>query len=201
MKHKAQLYSRFFTSKFHREQKESLTPHSLPFYLQPTSINLAFHTSPSHHTNTQILALNPHVIQTHIYEVMANQTSAALSGGIPWDQLIKFANEKKAEEEKSGRPAQLNQQQIIAISQLIDLVHDIEVEDKWVGELNSKLQYKREATRCAINSICLLPRILPAEQVTPSDIRSGDLHFASLRHKSTAISGHLHHHFRTRIVP
>lgn len=132
---------------------------------------------------------------------MANQTSAAMSGGIPWDQLIKFANEKKAEEEKSGRPAQLNQQQIIAISQLIDLVHEIEVEDKWVGELNSKLQSKREAIRRATNSMCLLPRILPAEQVTPSDIRSGDLHFASLRHKCTAISGHLHYHLKTTIVP
>ncbi|KAH6963866.1 hypothetical protein DER45DRAFT_610201 [Fusarium avenaceum] len=74
---------------------------------------------------------------------MVNQTSAALSGGIPWDQLIKFANEKKAEEENSGRPAQLNQQQIIAISQLIDLVHDIEVEDKWVGELNQYCQQSR----------------------------------------------------------
>ncbi|WZH44795.1 uncharacterized protein QYS62_005823 [Fusarium acuminatum] len=68
-----------------------------------------------------------------------------MSRGIPWDQLIKFANEKKAEEEKSGKPAQLNQQQIIAISQLIDLVHDIEVEDKWVGELNKYCQQNKLA--------------------------------------------------------
>jgi hypothetical protein len=132
---------------------------------------------------------------------MANHNTAALSGGIPWDQLIKFANEKKAEEEKSGKPAQLNQQQIIAISQLIELVHDIEVEDKWVGELNRKLQSRREAIRCATNSICLLPRILPAEQVTTSAIRSGDLQFASLRHKCTTISCHLHYRLKKPIVP
>ncbi|KAM0222617.1 hypothetical protein ACHAPA_001906 [Fusarium lateritium] len=74
---------------------------------------------------------------------MANHNPAALRGGIPWDQLIKFANEKKAEEEKSGMPAQLNQQQIIAISQLIELVQDIEIEDKWVGELNQYCQQNR----------------------------------------------------------
>jgi hypothetical protein len=70
-----------------------------------------------------------------------------------------------------------------------------------VGELNSKFQSKREAIRHVTHSMCLLPRILPAEQVSPSDIRSGDLHSASLRHKCTAISGHLHYHLKTTIVP
>ncbi|KAM0346883.1 hypothetical protein ACHAPU_005223 [Fusarium lateritium] len=72
-----------------------------------------------------------------------NHSAAALSGGIPWDQLIRFANEKKTEEEESGKPAQLNQQQIIAISQLIDLVQDIEVEDTWVAELNQYCQQSK----------------------------------------------------------
>jgi hypothetical protein len=132
---------------------------------------------------------------------MANHSPAVFSGGIPWDQLIRFANEKKAEEEKTGKPAQLNQQQITAISQLIELVHDIEVEDKWVGELNRKLQSKREAIRRATNSICFLPRILPAEQVTTSAIRCGDLQFASLRHKCTTISRDLHYLLKRPIVP
>ncbi|KAF5677898.1 hypothetical protein FHETE_1418 [Fusarium heterosporum] len=72
-----------------------------------------------------------------------NHGAAAFSGGIPWDQLIRFANEKKIEEKESGKPAQLNQQQIIAISQLIDLVQDIEVEDGWVAELNEFCQQNR----------------------------------------------------------
>ncbi|KAF4963255.1 hypothetical protein FSARC_8724 [Fusarium sarcochroum] len=69
---------------------------------------------------------------------MANHGSAALSGGMPWDQLIEFANEKKAEEERTRQPAQLSKQQIAAISQLIELapVPDIEVEDNWVSDLN-----------------------------------------------------------------
>jgi hypothetical protein len=62
--------------------------------------------------------------------------SSTVSGGIPWDELIKFAEEKKAEEAKTGHPAQLNKQQITAISQLIELVHEIEVEDFWVSDLN-----------------------------------------------------------------
>ncbi|KAM0251387.1 hypothetical protein ACHAP5_001696 [Fusarium lateritium] len=74
---------------------------------------------------------------------MANHNPASLRGGIPWDQLIKFANEKKAEEKKSGKPAQLNQQQIIAISQLIEVAQDIEIEDKWVGELNQYCQQNK----------------------------------------------------------
>ncbi|KAF4996901.1 hypothetical protein FGRMN_4222 [Fusarium graminum] len=84
--------------------------------------------------------------------------AAAFSGGIPWDQLIRFANEKKTEEEKSGKPAQLNQQQIIAISQLIDLVQDIEVEDNWVAELNQTFNlqvYGTNVPRSRVN--CSLP--------------------------------------------
>ncbi|KAJ4268528.1 hypothetical protein NW762_002591 [Fusarium torreyae] len=84
---------------------------------------------------------------------MANHDSAALSGGIPWDQLIEFANEKKAEEERTRQPAQLSKQQIAAISQLIELVHDIEVEDHWVSDLN---QY------CQQNKITV-PKFPPAE--------------------------------------
>ncbi|KAF5019364.1 hypothetical protein F66182_8632 [Fusarium sp. NRRL 66182] len=54
-----------------------------------------------------------------------------LSGGIPWDRLIEFANEKKAEEAETGSLAQLTKQQSAAISQLIELVPEIQVEDKW----------------------------------------------------------------------
>ncbi|KAF4454591.1 hypothetical protein F53441_2934 [Fusarium austroafricanum] len=58
----------------------------------------------------------------------------ASDGRVPWDELIKFAEEKKVEEAESGKPAQLSKQQIAAVSQLIELVHDIEVEDFWFSD-------------------------------------------------------------------
>ncbi|KAF5574967.1 hypothetical protein FPCIR_13380 [Fusarium pseudocircinatum] len=77
---------------------------------------------------------------------MAFQGPSAVRGGIPWDELIKFAEEKKAEEAKTGHPAQLNKQQIAAISQLIELVHEIEVEDFWVSDLNQYCQQNKIPT-------------------------------------------------------
>jgi hypothetical protein len=74
---------------------------------------------------------------------MAFHGHSTVRGGIPWDELIKFAEEKKAEEAKTGHPAQLNKQQITAISQLIELVHEIEVEDFWVADLNR--EFPRQA--------------------------------------------------------
>ncbi|RFN47508.1 hypothetical protein FIE12Z_8254 [Fusarium flagelliforme] len=60
---------------------------------------------------------------------MANQGSSNTEQGIPWDQLIQFANSKKAEEKTTGKPAQLDKQQLAAIAMLIELVKDIEVDD------------------------------------------------------------------------
>ncbi|KAF4979386.1 hypothetical protein FDECE_18069 [Fusarium decemcellulare] len=73
---------------------------------------------------------------------MAGQASTTIDGGIPWDHLIEFANQKKAEEQRTGLPAVLNNQQSAAISQLIPLVSEPEVEDKWVGTLNQYCQQK-----------------------------------------------------------
>ncbi|KAF4950336.1 hypothetical protein FGADI_8259 [Fusarium gaditjirri] len=70
---------------------------------------------------------------------MTFHSSSAVSGGIPWDELIKFAEEKKTEEAKTGHPAQLNNQQIAAISQLIELVHEIEVENFWQAPNHDRL--------------------------------------------------------------
>ncbi|EWG48437.1 hypothetical protein FVEG_08214 [Fusarium verticillioides 7600] len=77
---------------------------------------------------------------------MTSHGPSTVSGGIPWDELIKFAEEKKAEEAKTGHPAQLNKQQIAAISQLIELVHEIEVEDFWVSDLNQYCQQNKIPT-------------------------------------------------------
>ncbi|KAF4335635.1 hypothetical protein FBEOM_10512 [Fusarium beomiforme] len=74
---------------------------------------------------------------------MTRHGSPTFGQGVPWDELIKFAEEKKAEEAKTGNPAQLSKQQIAAISHLIELVHDIEVEDFWVSELNQYCQQKK----------------------------------------------------------
>lgn len=63
---------------------------------------------------------------------------STIQGGIPWDLLIEFAKEKKAEEEQTGLPAQLGQQQITAISSLISLIPEPDVtEGDWISTLNS----------------------------------------------------------------
>ena len=69
---------------------------------------------------------------------MANQGSSNTEQGIPWDRLIQFANSKKAEEKITGKPAQLEKQQLAAIAMLIELVKDIEVEDTCVSRLFGK---------------------------------------------------------------
>ena len=66
---------------------------------------------------------------------MANQGSSNTEQGIPWDRLIQFANSKKAEEKITGKPAQLEKQQLAAIAMLIELVKDIEVDDTCVSRL------------------------------------------------------------------
>ncbi|KAF9761992.1 hypothetical protein IL306_003609 [Fusarium sp. DS 682] len=86
---------------------------------------------------------------------MASHGSPNFSQGVPWDELIRFAEEKKAEEAKTGEPAQLSKQQIAAISHLIELVHDIEVEDFWVSELNRKCPTKHDIFQSTINHVCL----------------------------------------------
>ncbi|KAF4978400.1 hypothetical protein FZEAL_5218 [Fusarium zealandicum] len=63
-----------------------------------------------------------------------------IEGGIPWDLLIEFANEKKAEEARTGRPAELNAQQKTAVGQLIEVNPEPEVEDIWVAKLNQHCQ-------------------------------------------------------------
>ncbi|GKT97924.1 hypothetical protein FLAG1_00074 [Fusarium langsethiae] len=60
--------------------------------------------------------------------------------GIPWDQLIEFANNKKAEEKSTGKPAQLSKQQLAAVSMLVEFVKDIEVEDTYVSKLYEHCQ-------------------------------------------------------------
>ncbi|KAI6766584.1 hypothetical protein HG531_011806 [Fusarium graminearum] len=60
---------------------------------------------------------------------------ANIAQGIPWDQLIEFANNKKAEEKTTGKPAQLSKQQLAAVSMLVEFVKDIEVEDTYVSKL------------------------------------------------------------------
>ncbi|KAL6924820.1 hypothetical protein ACHAP8_000818 [Fusarium lateritium] len=60
--------------------------------------------------------------------------------GIPWDQLIEFAKNKKAEEKSTGKPAQLSKQQLAAVSMLVDFVKDIEVDDAYVGKLYEHCQ-------------------------------------------------------------
>ncbi|KAJ9425146.1 hypothetical protein QL093DRAFT_2233312 [Fusarium oxysporum] len=87
-----------------------------------------------------------YIDQKHTQSTMTFHGSSTVSGGIPWDELIKFAEEKKAEEAKTGHPAQLNKQQIAAISQLIELVHEIEVEDFWVSDLNQYCQQNKIPT-------------------------------------------------------
>ncbi|KAJ4141114.1 hypothetical protein NW768_000321 [Fusarium equiseti] len=69
---------------------------------------------------------------------MANQGSSNTQQGIPWDQLIQFANSKKAEEQATGKPAQLDKQQLAAIAMLIELVKDIEVDDTCVKYCQQK---------------------------------------------------------------
>jgi hypothetical protein len=69
---------------------------------------------------------------------MANEGSSNTEQGIPWDQLIQFANNKKAEEQITGKPAQLDKQQLAAIAMLIELVKDIEVDDTCVSRLFGK---------------------------------------------------------------
>lgn len=67
------------------------------------------------------------------------QTAMAnIAQGIPWDQLIEFANNKKAEEKTTGKPAQLSKQQLAAVSMLVEFVKDIEVEDTYVSKLFGK---------------------------------------------------------------
>lgn len=63
---------------------------------------------------------------------------ANIAQGIPWDQLIEFANNKKAEEKTTGKPAQLSKQQLAAVSMLVEFVKDIEVEDTYVSKLFGK---------------------------------------------------------------
>lgn len=71
------------------------------------------------------------------YRIMAHLgTTNAAAQGIPWDQLIEFANNKKAEEQSTGKPAQLSKQQLAAVSMLVDFVKDIEVDDNYVSRLN-----------------------------------------------------------------
>ncbi|RGP80643.1 hypothetical protein FLONG3_1247 [Fusarium longipes] len=66
--------------------------------------------------------------------------------GIPWDQLIEFANNKKAEEKRTGKPAQLSKQQLAAVSMLVDFVKDIEVDDTYVSKLNEYCQQHKIET-------------------------------------------------------
>ncbi|KAI1072801.1 hypothetical protein LB507_002990 [Fusarium sp. FIESC RH6] len=77
---------------------------------------------------------------------MANQGSSNTEQGIPWDRLIQFANSKKAEEKITGKPAQLEKQQLAAIAMLIELVKDIEVEDTCVSRLFEYCQQKKITT-------------------------------------------------------
>ncbi|KAM5351501.1 hypothetical protein ACJ41O_004224 [Fusarium nematophilum] len=71
---------------------------------------------------------------------MATQSGKPVDGGIPWDLLIDFAKNKKAEEERTGRPVLLDHQQITAISQLIPLVSEPDVDENWTGKLNEYCQ-------------------------------------------------------------
>lgn len=74
---------------------------------------------------------------------------SAVQGGIPWDLLVEFAMEKKAEEERTGLPAQLGQQQITAISSLISLIPEPDVTGNWISTLTGE----------SISSSSLLPHI------------------------------------------
>ncbi|KAH7272616.1 hypothetical protein MRS44_003127 [Fusarium solani] len=79
---------------------------------------------------------------------------STIQGGIPWDLLIEFAKEKKAEEEQTGLPAQLGQQQITAISSLISLIPEPDVtEGNWISTLNTFCQQNKHP----------LPHWLPSE--------------------------------------
>lgn len=55
---------------------------------------------------------------------------------ISWDALIEFANEKKAEEQRTGRPARLNPDQFSAILKLIPFPEPEVDNTDWVSKLN-----------------------------------------------------------------
>jgi hypothetical protein len=76
----------------------------------------------------------------HFLNLTHETMMANTAQGIPWDQLIEFANNKKAEEKTTGKPAQLSKQQLAAVSMLVDLVKDIEVEDTYVSKLYEHCQ-------------------------------------------------------------
>ncbi|KAM0434401.1 hypothetical protein ACHAPT_003497 [Fusarium lateritium] len=78
---------------------------------------------------------------------------ASVGGGIPWDLLIEFANEKKAEEEQTGLPAKMDQQQITAISSLISLIPEPNVTENWISLLTLFCQQDKHP----------LPHWLPTE--------------------------------------
>ncbi|RMJ12041.1 hypothetical protein CDV36_008300 [Fusarium kuroshium] len=78
---------------------------------------------------------------------------SSIHGGIPWDLLIEFAKEKQAEEEQTGLPAQLDKQQITAISSLISLIPEPDVTENWIGTLTAYCQQNKHP----------LPHWLPSE--------------------------------------
>ncbi|EEU46071.1 uncharacterized protein NECHADRAFT_100143 [Fusarium vanettenii 77-13-4] len=79
---------------------------------------------------------------------------STIQGGIPWDLLIEFAREKKAEEEQTGLPALLDKQQTTAISSLISLIPEPDVtEGNWISALSEYCQQNTHP----------LPHWLPSE--------------------------------------
>ncbi|RSL63425.1 hypothetical protein CEP54_005196 [Fusarium duplospermum] len=78
---------------------------------------------------------------------------STIQGGIPWDLLIEFAKEKKAEEEQTGLLAQLDKQQITAISSLISLIPEPNVTENWISTLTTYCQQNKHP----------LPHWLPSE--------------------------------------
>lgn len=61
---------------------------------------------------------------------------------ISWDALIEFANNKKAEEKRTGRPAKLTQDQVSSILKLIPSPEPKFDDNNWVSRLNEYYQKK-----------------------------------------------------------